>query len=232
MSSIEKAILLKAALDELRPLSKEDEYRVMQKLRIEWNFHSNHLEGNSLTFGETQALILHGITAQGKPLRDHSEIVGHNDAVQWIMEIIKDDRPLNEQFIRELHQMILKEPYEVDAVTPTGERTKKKVNIGEYKSSPNYVKTSTGEILQFASPEETPAKMQDLIDWYKSLAQDREHNPIFLATQFHYRFIRIHPFDDGNGRTARILMNFILMRAGFPPAIIRTERKKEYLSVL
>ncbi|MEM1217998.1 MAG: Fic family protein, partial [Bacteroidota bacterium] len=109
------------------------------------------------------------------------------------MEIIKDDRLLNEQFIRELHKMILKESYEVDAVTPGGESTKKKVKIGEYKSSPNYVKTSTGEILQFASPEETPAKMQDLIDWYKSLAQDRKQNPIFLATQFHYRFIRIHP---------------------------------------
>ena len=120
MKNTEKAIKLKSDLDTLRPLSKEDELRIMQKFRLDWNYHSNHIEGNSLTYGETKALILFGITAQGKPLKDHFEMSGHDEAVKWILDIIKEERPLTENFIRELHKLILKEPYEVDAITPDG----------------------------------------------------------------------------------------------------------------
>jgi len=232
MKSLEKAQELKQELDELRPLSKEDEQRIMQKFRLDWNYHSNHLEGNSLTYGETKALILFGITAQGKSLKDHIEITGHNEAVEWILEVIKEDRPLTENFIRELHKLILKEPYEVDAITPDGKPTKRTINIGEYKTTPNHVKTKTGETFYFATPEETPAKMHDLLDWYKEKTEQPELNPILLAADFHYRFICIHPFDDGNGRTARILMNFILMRYGYPPVVIKTEDKENYFAAL
>lgn len=103
MIEIEKSIRLKKELDALRPLKKDDEMRVMQKLRLDWNFHSNNLEGNSLTYGETKALILFGITANGKPLKDHFEVTGHNEAINWVMEIVKEDRPLTENFIQELH---------------------------------------------------------------------------------------------------------------------------------
>ncbi|MEM9916815.1 MAG: Fic family protein [Bacteroidota bacterium] len=230
--NIKKALELKSQLDALRPIPKEDELRIMQKLRLDWNFHSNHIEGNSLTYGETKALILFGITAQSKPLKDHFEITGHNEAVNWVVEIVKQDRPLTESFIRQLHKLILKEPYEVDAITPEGQPTKKRIKIGDYKSIPNHVKTSTGEIFRFASPEETPAMMNDLMQWYKSKMDQPETNPIILAAEFHYKFIRIHPFDDGNGRTARILMNFILMQFGYPPAVIRTEDKQNYFGVL
>tara|TARA_R110000868_G_C10855017_1_gene761051 strand:- start:46 stop:1380 length:1335 start_codon:yes stop_codon:yes gene_type:complete len=232
MSNIEKALKLKTDLDSLRPLSKEDELKVMQKFRLDWNYHSNHLEGNSLTYGETKALILFGITAQGKPLKDHFEISGHDEAVKWILDIIKQDRPLTENFIRELHKLILKEPYEIDAITADGTPTKKRIEIGKYKSSPNHVKTKTGEIFRFANPEETPALMRDLIDWYREEIDKEDFNPVLVASEFHYKFIRIHPFDDGNGRTARILMNFILLQYGFPPVIIKTEDKMNYFSVL
>lgn len=231
MEVFEKVILLKKELDTLRPLSKEDEARVMQKFRLDWNYHSNHIEGNTLTYGETKALILFGLTAQGKPLKDHFEVTGHNEAVEWIVDVIKQERPLTEMFIRELHKLILKESYEVDAITPDGLPAKKKIKVGEYKTSPNHVKTITGEIFRFATPEETPALMHDLLDWYKN-KQEESVDPILLATEFHYKFIRIHPFDDGNGRTARILMNFILMRHGYPPVIIKTKDKEEYFSVL
>ena len=110
--------------------------------------------------------------------------------------------------------MILKEPYEVDAITPEGKPTKRTVQVGVYKQSPNHVKTKTGEIFRFSTPEETPAKMTDLVDWYGGQMNDKKVNPILLAAEFHYKYIRIHPFDDGNGRTARILMNFILMQFG------------------
>ncbi|WP_367388498.1 hypothetical protein [Lewinella sp. LCG006] len=109
MDAIAEATSLKKQLDLLRPLSKEEELRIMQKFRLDWNYHSNHLEGNTLSYGETRALILFNITAQGKPLKDHLEITGHNEAVLWILEVVKDDRPLTETFIRELHKLILKE---------------------------------------------------------------------------------------------------------------------------
>jgi len=232
MDSISKAIALKNELDKLRPISREQEDIIMQKFRLDWNYHSNNLEGNSLTFGETRALILFGITAQGKPLKDHFEITGHDQAIKWIMDVVKGDYPLTESFIRELHTLLLKEPYEVDAITPDGKPTKRWIQVGQYKSVPNHVLTKTGEIFRFATPEETPSKMHDLIYWYRAESEKTDINPILLAAEFHYRFIRIHPFDDGNGRLARILMNFILIQFGYPPLIIKTEDKQNYFSVL
>ena len=226
------ALKLKSELDELRPISSELELKIMQQFRLDWNFHSNHIEGNTLTFGETKALILFNITAQGKPLKDHLEITGHNQVLKTIEDLVKTDFPLTENFIRELHTILLKSSYEVDAITPDGQPSKKKIEIGRYKTTPNHVITKTGEIFRFASPEETPAKMHDLLDWYSKKLITPDLNPIFLAAEFHYSFIRIHPFDDGNRRIARILMNFILMKYGFPPVIIRTEDKINYFSAL
>ncbi|RZJ82990.1 MAG: Fic family protein, partial [Chryseobacterium sp.] len=232
MDEIIRALELKQQLDALRPIGKEQEDRIMQKFRLDWNYHSNNLEGNSLTYGETKALLMHGITAQGKPLKDHFEITGHNEAINWIVEIVNGDRPLTENFIRELHILLLKQPYEVDAVTPDGKPTKKIIKVGEYKTSPNHVQTKTGEIFYFATPEETAAEMADLMAWYREKTGDEKLNPILIAAEFHYKFIRIHPFDDGNGRTARILMNFILMKFGYPPVIVKTEDKANYFAAL
>jgi Fic family protein len=232
MENTLKAVALKSELDALRPINKEQEDRIIQKFRLDWNYHSNHLEGNSLTYGETKALILFGITAQGKPLKDHFEITGHNEAINWVMDVVKGDYPLTESFIRELHTLLLKESYEVDAITPDGKPTKKRINVGSYKTSANHVQTKTGEIFYFATPEETPAKMYDLLVWYNEKIAEAQFNPILLASEFHYKFIRIHPFDDGNGRTARILMNFILMKYDYPPVIIKTDDKANYFGVL
>ena len=106
---LEKVIIAKQELDSLRPLDIGLEERVMQKLRLDWNYHSNSIEGNSLTYGETKSLILHHITAQGKPLRHHFEITGHNEALLWIIELINGERTITENFIRELHLLILKD---------------------------------------------------------------------------------------------------------------------------
>ncbi len=229
MEILEKVQKLKAELDSLRPLDPEREARIWQQFRLEWNYHSNNIEGNSLTFGESKALILFGVTAQGKPLKDHFEITGHNEAINWVLDLVKGDAELTEVFIRELHTLILKEPYHIGAITSDGKPTRRKIEVGKYKTQPNHVITSTGETFYFATPEETPAKMQELIDWYRS---ETDIDPLILATEFHYRFVRIHPFDDGNGRVARILMNFILMKHGYPPVIIRTEDMENYYRVL
>lgn len=223
---------LKGELDALRPISPEQEARILQKFRLDWNYHSNHIEGNSLTYGETKSLLLHGITAQGKPLKDHLEITGHNEAIDWVMDVVKGSRPLTETFVRELHKLLLREPYEVDAITPDGKPTKRLIQVGQYKAVPNHVRTVTGAIHYFASPEETPAEMHKLMDWYREQHEDVDTNPIFLAALFHHRFISIHPFDDGNGRTGRLLMNFILMQHGYPPVVIKTEDKINYYRAL
>ncbi len=232
MNALEKAEQLKLELDELRPLDADAEARIMQKFRLDWNYHSNNLEGNSLTYGETKALILFGITAQGKPLKDHFEITGHNEAINWILEIVKGETILTESFIRQLHTLLLKETSYKEAKTLEGNPTRRKIEVGKYKSQPNHVITVTDETFYFATPEETPAKMHELVEWFKKEKEKPDVNPIILAALFHYRFIRIHPFDDGNGRTARILMNFILMQFGYPPVIIKTEDKENYYAVL
>lgn len=230
-----KAHQLKAELDQLKPLDPDVLQRVNSKLKLDWTYHSNKIEGNSLTFGETKSLLLHNITAQGKPLRDHLEITQHNEAIEYILDIVKGDeqsRPLTEQFIKELHKILLKESYYSPAKSLDGTPTRKKIEVGQYKSTENHVETSTGEIFYFASVAETPARMNDLLDWYRLEIEKDEIDPIVLAALFHYRFVRIHPFDDGNGRMARVLMNFILMKFGFPPAVITHEDRQRYYQVL
>ena len=222
---------LKGELDELRPLPQEVVARVEQKLRIEANYHSNAVEGNALTLGETRSLILHGLTARGKPIRDHLDIQGHDQAVKAIERAVKDEEPLTEVFIRNLHRVLLKEPYENAAVTPDGRRSTRLITPGDYKTTPNNVVTLTGEIYHFTPPEQVKPAMSDLLDWYRAREASGEH-PVITAATFHYRFVRIHPFDDGNGRMARLLMNLILIRHGYTVAIVQSDRRERYLQEL
>ncbi len=225
---------LKLEIDGLRPLSKNQEGRIFQKFRLDWNYHSNAIEGNSLTYGETRALLLYGLTAKGKPFKDHLDIKGHNEAIDFLLALVKDDRPLSELDIREMHKLVLKEPYRTKAQTEDGRTASKVIHLGVYKTSPNHVQTPTGELHYYATPEETPAKMKDLMDWYNEASQNPQVHPAVLAALFHYRFVAIHPFDDGNGRMARLLMNLILMRHEYPPVVIRQDkdsRNQYYLAL-
>ena len=222
---------LKEQLDALRPLPLDVLAQVEQKLRLESNYNSNAIEGNTLTYGETRSLILHGLTAQGKPMRDHLDIEGHDTAVKAIEDAISDDRELNEVFIRNLHRILLKEPYEKEAETPDGQRVTRMISIGDYKTAPNNVRTSTGETYYFTRPDQVKSAMSDLIDWYRTKEREGEH-PIIIAATFHYRFVRIHPFDDGNGRMARLLMNMILIKHGYTVSLIRHDDRDGYLGQL
>ena len=222
---------LKEELDALRPLPPDVLAQVEQKLRLEANYNSNAIEGNTLTYGETRSLILYGLTAHGKPMRDHMDIRGHDEAVKAIEAAIADDHELNEVFIRNLHRILLKEPYETDALTPGGNPVKRTILIGDYKTAPNNVRTSTGEMYYFTPPEQVKSAMSDLIDWYRAREREGEH-PVIIAATFHYRFVRIHPFDDGNGRMARLLMNMILIKHGYTVSLIRHDDRDEYLNQL
>ena len=218
---------LKNELDELRPLPPEVVAQIAQKIRIELNYHSNAIEGNTLTLGETRNLILHGLTAHGKPMRDHLDIEGHDDAVKAIEDAVRK-KVLNGVFIRNLHRVLLKEPYEMNAITSDGNRTTRLISIGQYKTAPNNVRTTTGEIHYYTPPEQVSSEMSDLIDWYRDQEDHGEH-PIIVAATFHYQFVRIHPFDDGNGRMARLLMNLILIRNGYTLAIVDAENRSRYI---
>ena len=228
---LENITILKKELDGLRPLPPTVLAQVEQKLRLESNYHSNAIEGNSLTLGETRSLILHGLTAHGKPMRDHLDIQGHDSAVKAIEAAVKEEQELNEVFIRNLHRVTLKEPYKAQAETPDGRVIERTISLGDYKTIPNNVRTSTGETYYFTPPEQVKQAMSDLIDWYRAKEREGEH-PIVIAATFHYRFVRIHPFDDGNGRMARLLMNMILIKHGYTVAMIRRENRDEYLGKL
>ena len=225
-------IELNAELDALRPLSADQEQKIWQKFRFEWNYHSNNIEGNSLTFGETKSLLLHNITAQGKPLKDHLEITGHNEAIFELLDITRSNQPITESFVRNLHTLILKERHRVSAITPDGKPTTKWVEIGAYKTEPNHVKTSTGEVFRFAEPLEVAEKMRQLVELVNHNAVSDAGQAVAMAANVHYQFVLIHPFDDGNGRMARLLMNLVLIKNGLPPAIVKTEDKANYFAAL
>jgi Fic family protein len=233
LSFIGEINILKKDADAFKPLSKETEERILQKFRLDWNYHSNAIEGNKLTYGETVAFLMEGVTAKAKPLKDHLDIKGHDEAVRYLISLVKEkDYLLSEADIRNLHKIILKESYWVDAVTPEGLQTRKEIKIGEYKSTSNHVKTPTGEIHYYATPEQTPIMMGELMQWCRDAKADKLIHPLILASLFHHQFVSIHPFDDGNGRMARLLMNLLLMQEDYPPIVVRQEDRQNYYQVL
>ena len=217
----------------LQPISQDVQNRIEQKFMLEFNYNSNHIEGNTLTYGQTELLLMFGKIDGDAKMHDLEEMKAHNICLKMMQEEAKtNDRPLTEYFIRELHRTLLREDYKVKKQLPDGNITTYTVHAGQYKTRPNSVITATGERFEYASPEETPALMTDLVDWYNVAVNDGNLSAIELAALFHYRYIRIHPFEDGNGRIARLLVNFILLRAGYPMIIVRTEDKDSYLNAL
>lgn len=223
---------LKQEVDKHRPLNKDIQDKVFQKLRLDWNYNTNAIEGNSFTRGETVSLLMEGITAKGKPLKDALDIKGHNEAIDIVFSLLKEERELNEVDIRSLHKIVLGEEYYNPATTAEGNPTRKLIKAGQYKTSPNHVETSTGAIHYYASVEDTPIKMRELIGWYNEVVKMQDVNPVVLAALFHHRFVAIHPFDDGNGRMTRLLTNYILLKFGYPVSVVKQERRREYYATL
>lgn len=229
---LKKLDTLQAELAALRPLDAETNARLEQKLNIEQNWNSNAIEGNTLTLGETRTFLLYGITAKGKPFRDYLEIAGHNEALDYVAAAVKNHEPLTQSFCRFLHKILLGEkPFRIKAMSPDGQPATREIHPGEYKQQPNSVMTSTGQMFYYAPPGEVPSRMADLFDWYKQQLAMKTHG-LLIACEFHYRFVRIHPFDDGNGRMARLLMNLILMQHGYPVAVVPVKKRKEYIAAL
>ncbi|SBW05765.1 Fic family protein [uncultured Dysgonomonas sp.] len=217
----------------LQPFNEDCKKKLERKFRLEFNYNSNHLEGNTLTYGETELLLLFDQTKGNHELRELEEMKAHDVALMMIKsEAAEKDKPLTEKFIKDLNQTILVRNFWKDAITPDGQSTRREIQVGEYKKYPNSVIQSNGEIFEYASPQETPMLMGDLVKWYNEEAEKKEFSPVELAAILHYRYIRIHPFDDGNGRVARLLVNYVLYKNDLPPIIIKTAEKREYLRAL
>lgn len=217
----------------LQPLKPEDESRLKRKFMLEFNYNSNHIEGNTLTYGQTELLLLFGKVVNEASMKDLEEMKAHNVCLKMILEEAADAHmPLTETFIRQLHHTLLREDYTLYRQLPDGTTTSYVIHAGIYKTRPNSVITVTGERFEYASPEETPALMTDLVEWYNAEEQKGALSPIELATVLHYRYIRIHPFEDGNGRMARLLVNYILTRHHYPMIVVKSHDKDRYLTAL
>lgn len=217
----------------LQPLSARKQHLLSQRFTVDYNFNSNHIEGNTLTYGQTELLLLLGKVSGEGDLKDFADMKASQVSFEMMREAVNlKDTQLNQNFIRQLHKVLLREDYTVYHTLPTGVQTSFVIHAGQYKTRPNSVITRYGDRFEYASPEETPALMTDLVDWYNKAEQSGEYSPVELAALFHYRYIKIHPFEDGNGRIARMLVNYILARHDWPMIVVRARNKQKYIDAL
>ena len=217
----------------LQPLSDREQELLSRRFTIDFNYNSNHIEGNTLTYGQTEILLLFGKIVGEAEAKDVQEMTASNVGLKMMKEeACLKDVPLTQNFIRILHKTLLREDYTVYRNLPGGQTTSYVIHAGQYKTRPNSVITRYGDRFEYASPEETPALMTDLVDWYNEAEQSGKYTPVELAAIFHYRYIRIHPFEDGNGRIARLMANYILLRQGYPMIVVRSRKKNDYLEAL
>ena len=217
----------------LQPLSDRDREMLSRRFTIDFNYNSNHIEGNTLTYGQTEILLMFGKIVGEADVRDVNEMTASNVGLKMMKEEAQlKETPLTQHFIRTLHKTLLREDYTVYRNLPGGVQTSYVIHAGQYKTRPNSVFTLYGDRFEYATPEDTPALMSDLVDWYNDAERSGKFTPIELAAIFHYRYIRIHPFEDGNGRIARLMVNYILTRHDYPMIVVRSRKKKEYLEAL
>lgn len=227
---IDKIDAIRSKIESQKSLQKAIWITVQQKLRIEWIYDSNALEGSTLTKGETYFFLREGLTVEGKPFKDFLDARNHAEALDYLYQIIKDERPMTPGLMKEFNALLLSGVTHTEAINEIGEKVKKPAQPGEYKQLPNHVLQSDGTIHRYTEPLQVPAEMEELFTWiHKSF--DHEH-PVVTSAVAHYNMVRIHPFDDGNGRGARILMNLILIKKHYPPAIIKKEQRRQYLEAL
>ena len=203
---------LKAKLDQHRPLSPAIVKNLHEDLILRWTYHSNAIEGNTLTLLETK-VVLEGITVGGKALREHFEAINHRDAILYVEDIINKQEPFSEWQIRNIHQLILKN---IDDE-----------NIGRYRQQNVLISGATTNPPDYTLLND---KMARFIDWYNQEAH--KLHPIERVAKVYADFVSIHPFVDGNGRTSRLLMNLELMKAGYPPSVITVDNRLAYYEAL
>lgn len=204
-SILEQIDRKKKELDSRRPLTEGELERLNEEFIVEYTYNSNAIEGNTLTLRETD-LVLRGLTIDKKPLKDHMEAVGHKEAFEFVSELVKENTPLSESVIKQIHYLVLAD---------------KKDDRGVYRRVPVRIMGAHHEPVQ---PYLIEPKMEQLLLDYN---ENSEHIVTKLA-RFHIEFEGIHPFIDGNGRTGRLLVNLELMKAGYPPIDIKFSDRIAY----
>ncbi|MFC0187200.1 Fic family protein [Fictibacillus aquaticus] len=202
----------KMQLDLKRPLPKHTLNSLREKMLLEWTYHSNAIEGNTLTMNETK-VVLEGITVGGKTMREHLEVINHRDAILYVEDIVQKNEPFSEWQIKNLNRLVLKGIHD------------------------DYAGVYRDQQVLIAGAQHTPPphfriqeEMEEMMNWFNCDAQ--KLHPIERAAKLHAIFVGIHPFIDGNGRTSRLLMNLELLKAGFPPIIIKIQNRLAYYEAL
>ncbi|MBI5299541.1 MAG: Fic family protein [Deltaproteobacteria bacterium] len=202
-------------LNALRPLPRSAIEKLRDHFKIEMTYNSNAIEGNSLTLKETFLVINEGLTIKGKSLKDHLEAKDHHAALEYLYELVeyKKRETISEHLIRTLHQLVTRETEEEWA----GRYRESNVIIGGADHTP-------------PDALDVPMLMRELMQWFQK--NQKKFHVVELAALFHHRLVHIHPFLDGNGRTARLAMNVLLMKAGYPLVVILKNDRKKYYRVL
>ena len=202
-------------LNKLRPISHTLLLKLKERFEVEMTYNSNAIEGNTLTLKETYWVIQQGITVKGKSLKDHLEAKNHKEALDYLYELIEHGvhHTISEQMIRSLHSLVIQD---ID-----------KEIAGQYRKVDVFI---TGTDHLPPSAIDVPFKMQELVNWARENC--KKMYIVDFAAEFHHKFVHIHPFQDGNGRVGRLLMNVFLMQAGFPLVIIQKNDRQKYYRVL
>ena len=202
----------KMLIDSKRPLPVHTVKSLREHLLIDWTYNSNAIEGNTLTIYETK-VVLEGITIGGKTMREHLEVINHRDAILYVEEIVRKNEHFSEWQIRNIHRLVLSKIDDDNA----GVYRKENVRIAGAKHIPPNFYELAGE-------------MERMMAWYEDPGSSL--HPVERAAQLHIKFVGIHPFIDGNGRTSRLLLNLELMKHGYPPIVIRKESRMTYFDAL
>ena len=202
-------------LNNLRPISSALLEKLKERFEIEMTYNSNAIEGNSLTLQETYWVIQQGITVKEKPLKDHLEAKNHKEALDFLYDLIDYDHPstISEHLIKTLHSLVIQN---IDREIAGRYRNRDVFISGSDHTPPKSINV--------------PKQMEELIQWAKT--NIKKMNIVEFSALFHHKFVHIHPFEDGNGRTGRLLMNIFLMQYGFPIAIIQKNDRKKYYRAL
>ena len=203
----------KARLDSLRPLDAGVVARLRKQINLEWIYNSNAIEGSTLTLKETRLILETGLTIGDKSLREHFEVTNHREAIVFVESLVNQGRRITPHHVRQIHKLVLSQ---IDDE-----------NAGQYRSTPVRIAG-----VDHIPPEawEIPRLVTEWGDWLND--HHNKIHPINRAALAHHRLVAIHPFIDGNGRTARLVLNLILMQAGYPPTIIHNFQRKQYYRVL
>ena len=209
----ERLLEKKRKIEVHRPLSQEILAKLREQFAIQYTYHTNVIEGNTLTLRETQLVIQEGITVKGKPLRYHLEAINHPKAIEFVERFAQERKPLSEQDTLYLHGIVMKGIAEAEP--------------GAYRKGQVAI---TGSRYTPPPPYEVPFMMADSLEWINT--NPEELRPVELAAMAHFKLVHIHPFVDGNGRVGRLLMNLLLLRHGYPITYVRREERGRYYDAL